>query len=149
MSASSSAWPAANTNPNGEHIVLEHQQVPTACCPMIRRQRSRPRRTGTFPGDLLMQMETDVRWQPIQTALVGRTGDDPGSREVNGATVRPPGPYRARQGIKIAGNPFDRTIAAILALGEKGCLLASLGWLQRRIEARLGVDMTTPAYGSP
>ena len=46
---SASPWIAVNTSPHRERIVLERlqRQALTACCPMIRKQRSHARRVAT------------------------------------------------------------------------------------------------------
>jgi transcriptional antiterminator RfaH len=169
--SSGSPWIAVNTNPHREHIVLAHlkQQALTAYCPMIRRQRSHARRVEAvlrplFPGYLFVQASLDLRWRPILTThgvrTVVRTGDDPGfvddaliaglkAREIDGAVVRPPSPYRVGQAVRIAGGAFDGFIATILELDEKDRLLVLLDVMHRGIKVKLGGDMVTPAYGSP
>lgn len=171
--ASGSAWPwiAVNTNPHREHIVLEHlhRQALTAYCPMIRKHRSHARRVEMvlrplFPGYLFVQANTDLRWRPILTThgvrTVVRTGDEPSfvddalianlkAREVDGAIVRPPRPYRVGQEVRIAGGPFDGFIATILELDEKDRLLVLLDVMHRGIKVKLNGGMVTPACGSP
>jgi transcriptional antiterminator RfaH len=171
-SASGPNWPwiAVNTNPHREHIVLEHlhRQALTAYCPMLRRQRSHARRIETvlrplFPGYLFVQANSALNWRPILTThgvrSVVRTGDDPSfvddaliaglkAREIDGAVVRPPNPYRIGQQVRIAGGPFDGLIGDILELDDKDRLLVLLDVMQRGIKVKLNAAMVTPAYGS-
>jgi transcriptional antiterminator RfaH len=171
-SASISAWPwiAVNTNPHREHIVLEHlhRQALAAYCPMIRKHRSHARRIETvlrplFPGYLFVQASPDLKWRPILTThgvrTVVRTGEDPSlvddafiaglkARELDGAVVRPPSPYRIGEEVRIAGGPFDGFIATILQLDETDRLLVLLDVMHRGIKVKLSRDMVTPAYGS-
>jgi transcriptional antiterminator RfaH len=69
-------------------------------------------------------------------------------REVDGAVVRPPSPYRVGQEVRIAGGPFDGFISTILDLDDKDRLLVLLQVMHRGIKVRLGGEMVTPAYGS-
>jgi transcriptional antiterminator RfaH len=171
-SASDSSWPwiAVNTNPHREHIVLEHlqRQALTAYCPMIRKHRSHARRVETvlrplFPGYLFVQANAGLKWRPILTTqgvrTVVRAGDDPSfvddaligglkAREIDGAVVRPPSPYRVGQEVRIAGGPLDGLIATILELDEKDRLLVLLDVMHRGIKVKLNGGMITPAYGS-
>ena len=163
-------WIAVNTNPNREHIVLEHlqRQALTAYCPMLRRQRSHARRVETvlrplFPGYLFVQANAGLQWRPILTThgvrTVVRAGDDPSfvddaliaglkAREIDGAVVRPPSPYRIGQEVRIDGGPFDGFIATILELDEKDRLLVLLDVMNRAIKVKLNGAMVAPAYGS-
>jgi transcriptional antiterminator RfaH len=170
--ASEATWPwiAVNTNPHREHIVLEHlhRQALTTYCPMIRKHRSHARRVETvlrplFPGYLFVQATAALKWRPILTThgvrSVVRTGDDPSfmdgaliaglkAREIDGAVVRPPSPYRVGQEVRIAGGPFDGFIATILELDEKERLLVLLDVMHRGIKVKLSGGMVTPAFGS-
>jgi transcriptional antiterminator RfaH len=116
-----------------------------------------------FPGYLFVQANADLKWRPILTThgvrAVVRTGDDPSlvedaliaglkAREIDGAVVRPPSPYRVGQEVRIAGGPFDGFIATILDLDEKDRLLVLLDVMHRGIRVKLSGDMVTPAYGS-
>jgi transcriptional antiterminator RfaH len=69
-------------------------------------------------------------------------------REVDGAVVRPPSPYRVGQEVRISGGPFDGFISTILDLDDKDRLLVLLQVMHRGIKVRLGGEMVTPAYGS-
>ena len=144
-------WIAVNTNPNREHIVLEHlqRQALTAYCPMLRRQRSHARRVETvlrplFPGYLFVQANTGLQWRPILTThgvrTVVRAGDDPSF--VDDALIAG---LKARE---IDGGPFDGFIATILELDEKDRLLVLLDVMNRAIKVKLNGAMVAPAYGS-
>lgn len=170
-SASIPSWPwiVVNTNPHRERIVLEHlhRQELTAYCPMIRKSRSHARRVETvlrplFPGYLFVQANAEIRWRPILTThgvrTVVRTGDDLGfiddafiaglkMRELDGAVVRPPSPYRVGQEVRITGGPFDGFITTILELDEKDRLVVLLDVMHRGLKVKLSGDMVTPAYG--
>ncbi len=169
--ASHSTWPwiTVNTNPHRERIVLEHlqRQAVTANCPMLRKQRSHARRVETvlrplFPGYLFVEANAALSWRPLLSThgvrTVVRTGDDLSfidadfitglkMREVDGAVVRPPSPYRVGQEVRIAGGPFDGFITTILELDEKDRLLVLLDVMNRGIKVKLSGEMITPAYG--
>jgi transcriptional antiterminator RfaH len=167
------AWPwlAVNTNPHRERMVIENleSQGLNAYCPMMRRQRSHARRVDTvlrplFPTYLFVQANADLRrWRPILSMhgvrTVVRAGDDPSfvddafitglrMREVDGAVVRPPSPYRIGQEVRITGGPFDGFITTILGLDEKDRLLVLLDVMHRGLRIRINGEMVTPAYGS-
>jgi transcription elongation factor/antiterminator RfaH len=151
--------------------VLEHlqRQALTAYCPMLRRRRSHARRVETvlrplFPGYLFVQVNSDLRWRPILTThgvrTVVRTGDEPSfvddaliaglkAREIDGAVVRPPSPYRVGQDVRITGGPFDGFIATILELDDKERLLVLLNVMHQGFKVKLNGRMVTPAHGSP
>jgi transcriptional antiterminator RfaH len=164
-------WIAINTNPHRERLVLDHleRQGLIAYCPMMRKQRSHARRVEMvlrplFPGYLFAQTSADLKsWRPILSMhgvrTVVRAGDDPSFiddefitglklREVDGAVVRPPSPYRIGQEVRITGGPFDGVITTILDLDEKDRLLVLLDVMNRGIKMRLNGEMVTPAYGS-
>lgn len=170
-SASIAPWIVINTNPHRERLVLENlqRQALTTYCPMIRKHRSHARRVETvlrplFPGYLFVQANAALqRWRPILSAhgvrTVVRTGDSLSfiddefiaglkGREVDGAVVRPPSPYRIGQEVRIAGGPLDGFIATILELDEKDRLLVLLDVMHRGIKVRLDGGMVMPAYGS-
>jgi transcriptional antiterminator RfaH len=148
-----------------EHL---HRQALTAYCPLIRKHRSHARRVEMvlrplFPGYLFVQANADLKWRPILTThgvrTVVRTGDEPSfvddaliaslkGREVDGAIVRPPNPYRVGQEVRIAGGPFDGFIATILELDEKDRLLVLLEVMHRGLKVKLNSGMVTPAYRS-
>jgi transcriptional antiterminator RfaH len=169
--APAASWIAVNTNPHRERLVIENlqRQGLKAYCPMIRKPRSHARRVETvlrplFPGYLFVEAGAALkRWRPILTAhgvrAVVRTGDDLSfidgafvanlrMREVDGAVVRPPSPYRVGQEVRISGGPFDGFISTILDLDDKDRLLVLLQVMHRGIKVRLGGEMVTPAYGS-
>ena len=168
---STDPWIVINTNPHRERLVLENlqRQALNAYCPMIRKRRSHARRIEAvlrplFPGYLFVQANADLkRWQPLRSThgvrAVVRTGDDPSfiadaliaglkMREVDGAVVRPPSPYRVGQEVRIAGGPFDGFIATILDLDEKDRMLVLLDVVHRGIKIRLNGEMVMPAYGT-
>jgi transcriptional antiterminator RfaH len=170
-SASPGPWIVINTNPHRERLVLDNlqRQALTAYCPMIRRHRSHARRVEAvlrplFPSYLFLQANAALkRWRPILSThgvrTVVRTGDNPSlladefiaglkNREVDGAVVRPPSPYRVGQEVRIASGPFDGFIATILELDEKDRLLVLLDIMHRGIKVKLNGGMVTPAYGS-
>jgi transcriptional antiterminator RfaH len=169
-SSPSRAWIAVNTNPHRERIVPEHlhRQALTAYCPTIRKRRSHARRVEMvlrplFPGYLFVQANASLKWRPILTThgvrAVVRAGEDLSfiddaliaglkAREVDGAVVRPPSPYRVGQEVRIAGGPFDGLIATILELDEKDRLLVLLDVIHRGIKVKLSGDMVTSALGS-
>jgi len=170
-SASTGPWIAVNTNPHREHMVLENlrRQALNAYCPMIRKHRSHARRVEKvlrpfFPGYLFVQANADLkRWRPLLSThgvrTVVRTGEDPSfigdefiaglkMREIDGAIVRPPSPYRVGQQVRIAGGPFDGLITTILELDEKDRLLVLLDVMRGGIKIKLNGEMVTPAYGN-
>ena len=161
-------WIVVNTNPHRERLVLENLQRRelNVYCPMIRRHRSHARRVEAvlrplFPGYLFVQANAGFgRWRPILSMhgvrAVVRTGEEPSfidddliaglkMREVDGAVVRPPSPYRVGQEVRITGGPFDGFITTILELGEKDRLLVLLDVMHRRIKIRLDGGMVMPA----
>jgi transcriptional antiterminator RfaH len=165
-----SPWIVVNTNPHRERLVLEHlqRQALNAYCPMMRKHRSHARRVESvlrplFPGYLFVQANADLKqWRPLLTThgvrAVVRTGADLAFideafiaglklREVDGAVVRPPSPYRVGQEVRIAGGPFDGVITTILDLDEKDRLLVLLDVMHRSIKIRLSGEMVMPAYG--
>ena len=164
-------WLVVNTNPHRERLVLDNLRLRAlnAYCPMIRRRRSHARRIESvlrplFPGYLFVQANADLTsWQPLQSThgvrTVVRAGDDPcfiadafvaglRMREVDGAIVRPPAPYRIGQEVRIAGGPFEGFIATILDLDEKDRMLVLLDVMHRGIKIKLNGEMVTPAYGT-
>jgi transcriptional antiterminator RfaH len=164
-------WIAVSTNPHREHVVLLHlhRQGLSAYCPMVRKHRSHARRVETvlrplFPGYLFVEARPDLKWRPILSTqgvrTVVRTGDGLSfidseliaglkGREIDGAVVRPPVPYRVGQEVRIAGGPFDGFITTILELDEKDRLLVLLKVMQRGVKLKLGSDMVSPVCGSP
>jgi transcriptional antiterminator RfaH len=164
-------WIAVSTNPHRERLVFDNleRQGFNAYCPMIRRQRSHARRIETvlrplFPGYLFVEANAGPgRWRPILSMhgvrSVVRAGNDLcfvddefiaglKRREVDGAVVRPPSPYRIGQEVRIAGGPFDGVIATILDLDDKDRLVVLLDVMHRGIKTRLTGEMVTPIYGS-
>lgn len=170
-SASTGPWIVINTNPHRERMVLQNlqRQALNAYCPMVRKHRSHARRVETvlrplFPSYLFVQANAELkRWRPILTThgvrTVVRTGEDLSfiddgfiaglkMREVDGAVVRPPSPYRIGQEVRITGGPFDGFITTILDLDEKDRLLVLLDVMHRGIKIKLSGEMVMPAYGS-
>jgi transcriptional antiterminator RfaH len=164
-------WIAINTNPHRERMVLDNleRQRLSAYCPMIRKQRSHARRVEMvlrplFPGYLFAQANGDLtRWRPILSMhgvrTVVRAGDDPSFiddefitglklREIDGAVVRPPSPYRIGQEVRITSGPFDGFISRILELDEKDRLVVLLDVMQRGVKIKLSSEIVTPTYGS-
>jgi transcriptional antiterminator RfaH len=169
--ASGGPWIAVNTNPHRERLVLDNlqRQGLNAYCPMMRRTRSHARRVETvlrplFPGYLFVEANAALkRWRPILSSHgvrnVVRTGDEPSfidnafiaglrTREVDGAVVRPPSPYRIGQEVRITGGPFDGFITTILEMDERDRLIVLLNVMNRGLRIKLGGEMVAPAYGS-
>jgi transcriptional antiterminator RfaH len=169
--AAAGPWIAVNTHPHRERMVFDnlHQQGLNSYCPMMRRHRSHARRVELvlrplFPGYLFVEANADLkRWRPLLSThgvrTVVRTGDDPAfidgrfiaglkTREVDGAVVRPPSPYRVGQEVRIVGGPFDGFITTILELDERDRLLVLLEVMNRGIRLALNGEMVTPVYGS-
>ena len=113
-------WAAVNTQPHRERIALDNLQRQgfSTYCPLIRRRRSHARRMEEvlrplFPGYLFVNVAAGRGcWRPILSTYGVRTlvrcGDQPSlldarfidalqAREVDGAIVRPPVPYRIGQ----------------------------------------------------
>jgi transcriptional antiterminator RfaH len=169
--ASTDPWIVVNTNPHRERLVLDNlrRQALNAYCPMIRRRWSHARRVESvlrplFPGYLFVQANADPeRWRPLRSThgvrTVVSTGDRPSfiadafiaglkMREIDGAVVRPPTPYRIGQEVRIAGGPFDGFIATILDLDEKDRMLVLLDVMHRGVKIKLNGEMVMPAYGT-
>ena len=61
-------------------------------------------------------------------------------REIDGAIVRPPNPYRLGQEVRMAGGPFDGLVAKIIALDERDRVVVLLDLLSRSVKAHVTVE---------
>ena len=161
-------WIVINTHPHREHLALEnlHRQRFDAYCPMLRKRRSHARRIDTvlrplFPNYLFVRATAgQARWRPILSTYgvrtVVRAGDELSfldddfigclkAREIDGAIVRPPIPYRIGQQVQIATGPFDGLVATIIDMDEKDRLVVLLGLMNRGIKVQLSSEWVTPA----
>jgi transcriptional antiterminator RfaH len=166
--ASADPWIVINTQPHREHVALEnlHRQEFDAYCPLIRRRRSHARRIEMvlrplFPNYLFVRASTDRRlWRPILSTYgvrtVVRAGQelsfiDDGfianlqAREIEGAIVRPPNPYRVGQKVQISAGPFDGIVATIIELDEKDRLVVLLELMSRGVKVKLRSEQVTAA----
>ena len=99
------------------------------------------------------------RWRPILSTYgvrtIVRAGDelsfiDNGfiaslrAREIDGAIVRPPSPYRLGQRVQIASGPFDGVVATILAMDEKDRLVVLLDLMNRAIKVKVKSEWVAP-----
>jgi len=169
MHAAVASWVVVNTHPHREHLALDNlrRQEFEAYCPMIRKRRSHARRVETvlrplFPSYLFVRAAfRRARWRPILSTFGVRTilcaGEelcfiDEGfiaglkAREVDGAIVRPPHPYRVGQHVQIAAGPFDRLIATIVEIDEKDRLVLLLDMMNRGIKVTVRSEAVMPAY---
>jgi transcriptional antiterminator RfaH len=153
-------WAAVNSQPHRERIALENleRQGFSTYCPFIRRRRSHARRVEEvlrplFPGYLFVNVRPGENcWRPILSTYgvrnLVRCGDRPSlvhgdfidallAREVDGAIVRPPVPYRIGQQVQVVAGPCDGLVATILSLDEKGRITALLDLMSRQVRAQL------------
>jgi transcriptional antiterminator RfaH len=157
-------WMVVNTHRHREDFAIENleRQAFEAYCPKLRKRRSHARRIDfvlrpLFPSYLFVR--GGERWQAIQSTLGVRTivwaGEKPGciddgfiaglkEREVEGAIVRPPSPYRVGQEVRISTGPFDGTVAEIIAMDEKDRLVVLIDMLNRSTRLTLKSDMVAP-----
>jgi transcriptional antiterminator RfaH len=164
-------WVVINTLPHREQIAVAslHRQDFDAYCPFVRRRRSHARRVDTvlrplFPNYLFVRVDDQLaHWRPILTThgvrTIVRAGDDLSfiddafianlkAREVDGAIVRPPTPYRVGQQVQIAAGPFDRVIATIIDMDEKDRLVVLLDMMNRGIKVTIKSEWVTPISSS-
>jgi transcriptional antiterminator RfaH len=160
-------WAAVNTQPHRERIALDNleRQGFSTYCPFIRRRRSHARRVEEvlrplFPGYLFVNVRSEEDcWRPILSTYGVRTlvrcGDRPSlvdgrfihalqAREVDGAIVRPPAPYRIGQQVQIVAGPCDGLVATILSLDEKDRITVLLDLMSRRVKAHLDSAQVMP-----
>jgi transcription elongation factor/antiterminator RfaH len=153
-------WAAVNTQPHRERIALENleRQGFSTYCPFVRRRRSHARRVDEvlrplFPGYLFVNVRPDEEcWRPILSTYGVRTlircGDRPSlvharfiqallAREVDGAVVRPPVPYRIGQQVQVVAGPCDGLVATILSLDEKDRITVLLELMSRQVKTEL------------
>lgn len=167
LEAAASPWVVVNTHPHREHIALENlqRQEFDAYCPVIRKRRSHARRVETvlrplFPSYLFVRDPRLGRWRPILSTYgvrsLVRAGEELSfidhafiaslkAREIEGAIVRPPSPYRVGQRIAIAAGPFDGLVATIIELDDKDRLVVLLDLMRRGIKVTLKSECVTPA----
>jgi transcriptional antiterminator RfaH len=161
-------WIVINTQPHRERIALDNlgRQDFHAYCPMMRRRRSHARRVEMvlrplFPSYLFVQESPALgRWRPILSTFgvrtIVRTGDELSfidstfidslkAREIEGAIVRPPNPYRLGQRVQIAQGPFDGLVATIIEMDEKDRLVVLLDFLNRSTRVKVRSEWVTPA----
>jgi len=161
-------WIVVNTHAHREHIALDNlqRQAHHTYCPMIRKRRSHARRIEAvlrplFPSYLFVEINPGLtRWRPILSTYgvrsIVRAGAAPSyipdafianlkAREVDGAVVRPPSPYKIGQQVQIADGPFDNLIATIIDMDEKDRLVVLLDMMNRRIKVTLKSESVTLA----
>ena len=166
--AAASRWIVINTQPHRERVALQNleRQNFHAYCPMMRKRRSHARRVETvlrplFPNYLFVQASPALgRWQPILSTYgvrtIVRAGetlsfidskfiDSLKAREIEGAIVRPPNPYRLGQRVQIAAGPFDGLVATIIEMDEKNRLVVLLDILNRSTRVKVMSEWVTPA----
>ncbi len=163
------SWAVATTHPHSEAIAVENleRQGFVTYCPRIRKRRSHARKIDTvlrplFPGYVFIGVSQQMRWRPILSTMgvrsLVRFSDEPATldaafidelraREVEGAVVRPPVPYKVGQNVQIAGGPFDGLVARILELNEKDRVVVLLDVMNRGVKARLETKQVTPVLG--
>jgi transcriptional antiterminator RfaH len=167
LEAREAPWIVVNTQAHREHIALEnlYRQEFDAYCPMIRRRRSHARRVSTvlralFPGYLFVRADRHLaRWRPILSTYgvraIVRAGKELSfiddafitslkAREVDGAIVRPPNPYRIGQRVQILTGPFDGLVATIIEMDEKDRLVVLLDLMNRGIRTKLKSERVNP-----
>jgi transcriptional antiterminator RfaH len=154
-------WIVVNTHARKERSAIENleRQQYTTYCPMIRTRIRHARKTmdvlrPLFPGYLFVDLKHE-RWRPILSTYgvrsVIRNGDEPARlddrlieslrlREIDGAIVRLPSPYRIGQEVQMAGGPLDGLVAKIIALDETDRVVVLLDFLSRSVKARVTVD---------
>jgi transcriptional antiterminator RfaH len=160
-------WAAVNTQPHRERIALDNleRQGFSGYCPFIRRRRSHARRVEDvlrplFPGYLFVNVGSEQDcWRPILSTYGVRTlvrcGDRPSlvdhrfihalrAREVDGAIVRPPVPYRIGQQVQVVAGPCDGLVATILSLDEKDRITVLLDLMSRRVKTHLDSAQVMP-----
>jgi transcriptional antiterminator RfaH len=166
--ADAAPWIVINTHPHREHIALTNleRQDFHAYCPMMRKRRSHARRVDTvlrplFPNYLFVQENPTLgRWRPILSTYgvrtIVRAGDELSfingnfidslrAREIEGAIVRPPNPYRLGQRVQIAAGPFDGLVATIIEMDEKDRLVVLLDIMNRSTRVNVRSECVTPA----
>ena len=166
--ASAAPWIVINTHPHRERFALENLQRQDfhAYCPMMRKRHSHARRVKMvlrplFPNYLFVRTGPEFgRWQPILSTYgvrsVVRAGEELSfvddrliaslkAREIDGAIVRPPNPYKVGQEVRISAGPFDGLVAKIIEMDEKDRLVVLLDLMNRGIKVQLKAEWVTPA----
>lgn len=154
------AWVAVNSQPHRERVACENllRQEFSVYCPLVRKRVRHARRVQDvmrpmFPGYLFVQVAKDLgQWRPILSTFGVRTlvrfGDRPGlisdgfitalrAREVEGAIVKPPSPYKVGQVVQVAGGAFDGIVATILEMDEKDRLVVLMNLLGQSVKAKI------------
>lgn len=164
---SGDTWAVVKTQPHKEKLAIEHldRQSFTTYCPMIRKSILRRRRRievarPLFPNYLMIQIDPAFdRWRPVlstlgvstmvrfgdEVALLdGRFVDSLRAREENGIITLPDQPFEVGQVVRVAGGPFDGTVARILSL--EGCdrLVVLMDILQRSVRVKLDQRQAMP-----
>lgn len=168
LEGSVAPWIAVNTHPHRETVAVENllRQKFDTYCPVVRKRRSHARRLETvlrplFPCYLFVRADPErARWRPILSTYgvrtIVRAGEELSfvdhafiaslrAREVEGAIVRPPTPYRIGQKVQIATGAFDGLVATIIEMDEKDRLVLLLDLMNRGIKVKLNSGCVTPA----
>lgn len=161
-------WVVATTHPHSEAIAREHlvRQGYAVYFPQLRKRRSHARKVEMvlrplFPGYVFINLEgSGTAWRPIQSTTgirsLVRFGEDPAildasfidglkTREVEGAVVRPPVPFKVGQQVLIEGGPLDGLLARIFSLNDKDRIVVLLDVMNRGVKAVLDSTQLTPA----
>lgn len=159
-------WAAVNTQPHREFIALENllRQGFRAYCPLIQKRIKHARRAQDvlrpfFPSYLFVNLDADARWRPILSTLGVRTlvrfGERPSlipggfieelqAREVEGAIVSPPNPYKVGQQVRVAGGAFDGLVATIIEMKEQDRLVVLMDLLGQSVNVKLTSRQVAP-----
>ena len=145
-----------NTQAQRETAVVEHlrRQGYDPYCPRILRRIAHSRRTThvlrpLFPGYLFVAMDPEVQqWSPISSTYgvrrLVKAGDFPAlldgtfiealkARELEGAIIRPPNPYKVGESVKFVDGAFEGIVAQIIELKDTDRVVVLLDMLQRAI----------------
>jgi transcriptional antiterminator RfaH len=167
LETSREPWIVVNTRPHAENTALDNlqRQAFDAYCPMLRKHRSHARSVTMvlrplFPGYLFVRAGPELgRWRSILSTYgvrnVVRAGETPSvidngfiaslkEREINGAIVRPPNPYRIGQKVEIAGGAFDGIVATIIQLDADDRVVVLLELMKHTTKATLNSEQLTP-----
>ncbi len=161
------SWVVVNTHSRRETCAIENLQRQKfgVYCPMVRRRRSHARTVKDvlrplFPSYVFVAIApARQRWRPILSTYgvrgIVRCGDEPSTidprfidnlraREIDGAIVRPPSPYRVGQAVQIIGGPFDGIVATILSMDEKDRVVVLLDLMNRGVKVQVESQHVAP-----